>query len=294
MTALELVRFALYVDLGMAFGVPAAALLTQAQDRLAQLHLLMTVIVVVGLPLSCLGYALTVAEMAGTSLSDVDGQLALDLATGTSLGWAFLARITALLAASAYSLTRPAQAKWQIMPSGIALASLAWGGHAAAGEGMLALPRLAGDIVHIISAAIWLGALVLFLALVGRKQDAGDAGGRALVKFSGVGSVLVGLLAVTGVANLWFISPPTAWSELVSQAYGRLLAGKLVLFAGMLGLAALNRFVLVPRFTRANGSQEVGAWRSLLQLSLGVELAGAVVILTLVSRLGLIDPGFGG
>ena len=287
MTALELVRFALYADLGMAFGVPAAAVLTQAQGRLAQLRPFLTAIVLAGLPLSCLGYALTVAEMAGTSLSEVDRQLAVDLATGTSLGWAFLARITALLAASAWSLIGRSQTKWLAVSTGIALASLTWGGHAAAGEGLLAMPRLAGDIVHIIAASIWLGALVLFLAILGAKQ----AGCRALSRFSDIGSVLVGILAVTGLANLWSVVPPAAWRELLSHPYGVLLVGKLALFAGMLALASLNRFMLVPRLSSAQDPEVIDRWNSWLKVSIGVELAFAMMILVLVSRLGLSDPG---
>ena len=75
MTALELARFALYADLGMAFGVPAAAVLTGAQFALDRLRPLLVGAVVIGLPLSVVGYLLTVPKWPERAWSISTGSL---------------------------------------------------------------------------------------------------------------------------------------------------------------------------------------------------------------------------
>lgn len=285
MGLLELSRFALYADLGIAFGVPVAALLTQA--AVFPVRRLITGAVLAGLPLSIIVYLLTVAEMAGTGLTDLDWQLAGELVAGTAVGRAFLVRTSALVVMAALCLGSPARTGWQLAPGALALASLAWSGHAAAGEGAMALPRLAADVAHLLSAAIWFGALVLFFASL--RSPAADlkAAARPLERFAGLGSILVGLLVLTGLVNLGFIAPPDTWSGLLATTYGTLLAVKLGLFAAMLTLATLNRFVLVP------GLRGQGAASALtrLQLAIGTEFCAALAILFIVARLGLLDPG---
>lgn len=285
MSGLELARFALYVDLGTAFGVPAAALLTRVRDPAARS--LVTAANLVGLPLSVLAYLLTVAAMADSGLADLDWQLATELATTTSVGWAFVVRSAALVLALMLSLSAPALTRWRIFPSAMALASLAWSGHAAASEGALALPRLVADIVHLLAAAIWLGALVLFLALLRPSTRVPQAVAAPLERFAGVGSLLVALLVVTGLTNLWFLAPPESWFGLLNSAYGALLVVKLGLFAAMLVLAAVNRFVLVPVLA-ANASDRI---RGRLRLAIAAEFCAALAIFLVVARLGLLDPG---
>jgi len=291
MTALELARFALYADLGMAFGVPAAAVLTGAQFALDRLRPLLVGAVVIGLPLSVVGYLLTVAEMAGTGLVDIDRQLAVDLAIGTALGWSFLTRMAALVVSVGVCCSAPRRLILTILPLGIAAATLAWSGHAAASEGDLALMRIGGDIVHLLVASTWLGALVLFLALLSDPAGEPDFSGRVLARFAGIGTVLVVLLGVSGLSNLAFIAPLGTWKGLITTRYGQLLAIKLMLFLGMLILAGLNRLVFAPRLVSA--VDRSGTARSLrtIRLSIALEFCAALVILLLVSQLGLLDPG---
>jgi len=285
MSGLELARFALYADLGVAFGVPAAALLTRV--GVCPARWMVTAAILVGLPLSVIGYLLTVAEMAGSGLADLDWQLVRELATTTSVGWAFVARSAALVLALMLSLAAPARAGWRIFPSAMALASLAWSGHAAASEGALALPRLVADIVHLLAAAIWLGALVLFLALLRPSTRAPQAVAAPLERFARVGSVLVAILILTGLANFLFLAPIRAWGVNLSTDYGKLLGAKLAVFLGMLMLAALHRFVMVPRLLLDDSTDRP---RARLRGSILMELVAAFVILGIVARLGLLDP----
>lgn len=293
MTALELARFALYADLGVGFGVPAAAVLTQARSGVPALRPFLAGAAFVGLPLVVISYLLVVAEMAGTGLAGLDWQLAGDLAISTPIGWAFLVRFAALGLALALYLCAPGKVSWPLAASAIALASLAWSGHAAAGEGATGLLRLAGDIVHLLAAAIWVGALVLFLALLRRPLAASPDATLALTRFAGVGSVLVILLAVTGLTNLWFLAAPDTWSIVATSDYGQLLGIKLLLFTAMLALAGLNRFALVLRLTASADLRDRGRAIRALKLSIAAEFCAALAILLVVSRLGLLDPGMG-
>lgn len=291
MSALELARFALYADLGLAFGVPAAATLTGAVFALDRLKLFLLGALALGVPLALVGYLLTVAEMAETGLGDLDWQLVSDLATGSALGWAFLARIALLTIGFVIGVVWRDRFHWSAVPAGFALCTLAWSGHAAASEGALEMPRLAADFAHLLSASTWLGALVLFLAMLSRQSVAREDCARVLERFAGVGSLLVAVLVCTGVANLWFIASPGTWSGLATTIYGRVLAVKLGLFTTMLGLAALHRFVLVPKLARfeVGTGPRISIEKKLLA-SIGLECVTALGILVLVAKLGMLDP----
>lgn len=290
MMALELARFALYADFGVVFGVPAAAVLTQGKRGLATLHPLLVMAAIIGVPLSIALYLLTVAGMAGTSLRDLDWQLAGVLATGSELGWAFLVRTGALGAFAVIAMKAPHRTGWLIPLAAIALATLAWSSHAAASEGAVALARLGADILHLLAAALWIGALALFLAMLRNGTDAADDTATALARFGGIGSGVVAALGATGLANLWFLAQPDTWMELPASAYGQLLGAKLAIVILMLGLAGMNRFVLVPRLADASARQARSAAARALNISIAAEFALALAVLVVVSQLGLLDP----
>src|SRR3546814_8754495 len=72
---------------------------------------------------------------------------------------------------------------------GVALASCAWTGHAAGGEGLPGSLQRLSDIIHLLAAATWLGALACFLrACLARGRDSERI--RALVRFAGTGTVI--------------------------------------------------------------------------------------------------------
>lgn len=294
MSALELVRWALYADLGMVFGVPVAAVLVRADAALLTMRPILAMAVLLALPLAVLGFLLTVARMAGAGLADIDRTLLLGLTTETSLGWAFLVRIAALAFVTTALAWPPERLRYIAVPAAIALGSLAWSGHAAASEGAFAVVRIAGDIIHLLAASLWIGALALFLAML--WNDRGDESpptAAALSRFSGVGSILVAVLLVTGLGNLLFLAAPATWPALLDHPYGRLLLIKLCAFAGMLGLAAANRFRLVPRLNAAVGLRQAEWAVRTLRRSIAMETILAIGILLLVARLGLLDPSGG-
>jgi putative copper resistance protein D len=81
--------------------------------------------------------------------------------TGAGRAWAV--RPFALVAAIGVCQLRSAYPL--LGASGLAAATLTWGGHAAANAGVFGLAHLAADVTHILAAGIWVGALVTFFRL---------------------------------------------------------------------------------------------------------------------------------
>ena len=93
-----------------------------------------------------------------------------------------------------------------------------------------------------------------------------------------------------GTVNGWFLVGPGNIASLGQSTYGLLLIAKLLLFAGMLGLAALNRYRLTPALAQAIEEEDAPRAQALLRASLVVEGGLAIVILGLVAWLGTLSP----
>jgi copper transport protein len=105
------------------------------------------------------------------------------------------------------------------------------------------------DWLHLIAMALWVGGilgLVLTAPLVG---DLGVAArpvlGHLVARFSTIGLASVAILGVTGLYSSWL--HVGSLDALFGTDYGRALTGKLVLFAFLVALGALNRFWIGPR-----------------------------------------------
>lgn len=290
MSGIELARWALYFDLGVLFGLPAAAVLTRARLGPGPMRWALIGAAIVGLPLSLAGYLLTIAAMAGTAVRDLDWSLVVDLTTDSALGHAFLVRIAMVATALSILIVACNEGKLAAIPSAAALATLSWSGHAAAGEGSMFVPRLITDIAHLLAASTWVGALMLFINKLFMRTNSLPDVIQPLARFAGIGSAIVSVLMLTGLGNLWFAVKPTDWPHLAGTSYGYLLGAKLGLFAAMLAMAALNRFVLVPRLTGGGKTDISDATIMRLQISISAEFCIAIALLGLVSVLGMLDP----
>ena len=236
------------------------------------------------------------AMMTGALADALDPQALTMVATGTQFGVSVLSRATASLAVLALATILRSTSLWRAAAAlgAVALASFAWSGHGADGEGAAGLFRLAADIVHLLAAGVWLGALaaLLLLVLVARQAEAAGVRAlhRALEGFSGVGALVVATLVLTGLVNSWFLVGPDHVTAAVSTAWGVVLLAKLCVFALMLGLAALNRFVLTPRLKQALAGLDPASALAALRRSLVVESAAGLSVLVLVSWLGTLAP----
>jgi copper resistance protein D len=292
------VRFALYGVLGSLFGLSAFGLYglrTGERGKALALKPWLVALALIGFVFSAVQLALLAASMAGTPNWPVDRKVVGMLLSGSSLGAAWKARMAALLVAglAAVAAGRAASLGVVAVAAGVALSTLAWTGHGAAGEPGWA--HLIADLLHLLASGAWVGALLGLVLLVTRPAAQVDAAHltlthRALHGFGLVGTIVVGAIVVTGLINSWMLVGIGNVPDLGATLYGRLLIAKLVLFAAMLALASLNRFRLTPGFERSIAAADHARALGALRVSLAVETACAVVILALVGWLGTLEP----
>ena len=298
------VRLGLYLDLMLLFGLPMFGLYTlrgteRESGSVLRFRSVLASIALAGIGLSILGMMVLAASMGGVSVDQVDRATINMVISGTSIGTIWQVRVAALLLVLYFSIVgwrRPAFALGSLsFTAAIALATLAWTGHGAADEGLLGWVHLGADITHLLAAGIWVGALAALCLLIFRPADrmAVDhihLSHRALDGFARIGSIVVGLLILSGVVNSWILVGPSRLGSLFTSLYGALLTAKLLLFGAMLILAAANRFFLTPALAMAVKSGDAPAAIRSLRRSLIVESGCALAILTLVAWLGLLAP----
>lgn len=295
-------RFMLYVDLMLLFGVALFGLFSfKGQERLSGTVLpfrgLLTGTAGLGALLSFAGMVLMVRAMSGESdVAELRPHIEMMLLE-TEVGLAWAVRMIALAVAGLALMLNPRAPGISLViaatAGGIALASLAWSGHGAMDEGGRRFWHFAADILHLLAAGAWLGALLTFALMAQHRALQSQANirllARAVKRFELVGALIVALITVTGVVNYLFIVGPRLDEVLLSH-YGILLAIKVLLFAGMLVLAALNRFHLGPLLEQSLREGQYRVAAHALRRSVVVEMAAAVLIVGLVAWLGTLSP----
>ena len=243
---------------------------------------------------------LTAAAMGDQPAAQIFGDGVLwTVLSQTTFGRAWLVRLVLACALAATLPTllssRDHRSPWlEIIVALLAAAfagALAWSGHAAGGLGDEAFIHPVADVLHLIAAAAWVGALlpltVLFAAAA--ADDASLAMARtATTRFSILGIVSVGTLLVTGIVNTFYLvgSAPA----LLHTDYGRLLLIKIALFLLMVAIAAVNRFRLTPQLLQQGSIiASRDAFRQLRRNAAIEALAGAIVI-AIVAALGTMPP----
>lgn len=177
-----------------------------------------------------------------------------------------------------------------VLLGAVALGLVAGASHAAAVEPGTAA-AIAVDVAHLVAAGAWIGglpALALLLWLAGRAAGA-DARPYAVLaarRFSSVALALVAVLVASGVGSAWTHVGTVA--GLLGTPHGRLLLVKLVVFAAMLVLAALNRRAL-PAL--AGEATTVGrpAMRGLSRV-VAAEAGLGLVVLAVVAAMTVTPP----
>jgi putative copper resistance protein D len=297
------IRWALYLDLGLLFGIPLFALYAFGSDRRGFRYLPVAAIIrwlaLAGLVLTALGFALQTSAMAGVALTQLDEPTVNMVLKSSALGSSVILRAAVLLAilVATFVLSRRRHFGAAIMALGgaVCLATLPWSGHGAAGDATAGRIQLIGDIFHLLAAGAWLGAIVAFLIIVGGPRVPPDLtrltlAHRALEGFSGTGTILVGVLILTGLLNSFFLVGPDHVISLGNSLYGLLLVAKLGLFAAMIAMAALNRYRLTPALNRVLAEGGEGGAVGKLQASLLIEGSFALFIMGLVAWLGTLAP----
>jgi len=160
-------------------------------------------------------------------------------------------------------------------------------GHAVETGSWLSLPALL-QFVHISATALWIGTLATMIVFAARRASRLPAplDGRVLAavvnSFSPLALSSVVALFLTGCATSFMYLGSV--EALYGTAYGRVLLGKVLAFAGVVALGYWNWQRVRPQLEAAakDGS---GAARSLLLRTAGAELAIAVVVLALTAVL---------
>ncbi|MGH7125343.1 MAG: CopD family protein, partial [Stellaceae bacterium] len=213
----------------------------------------------------------------------------LDILGNTGFGRAWIVRLIVLVALLALTILPPTRLRLGLAAlTGLAAtATLAFAGHAAVADPV----GRSADMLHLVLAALWLGSLAPLAALLisaareKPRQSLADAR-TATRRFSALGIACVGGLIATGLISAWTLVGTIP--GLIGTPYGRLLCVKLLLFAGMVGIAAMNRQVLTPALEARNPNARNAARR--LARNALVETALGLLILLDVGALGISVP----
>jgi putative copper resistance protein D len=299
-------RFLHYAALMALFGVslfPLYAYPSRVGDppvRLDRwLQVTMTIAAFVALLSGIFWLLCTVANMADTLSAAFEWNELWSVLSETSFGevWAArLALIAVLLGVTGVrmaSVTRHSDRLTLVLCAGV-LASLAGVGHTQVNDdGMARLIHISADGAHLLAAGAWLGGLMPLAYILAKAcwppspHHSLDAS-NVLLRFSGMGYGAVAILIGSGLLNSWFLVG--SFANLAQTPYGQLLLVKLCLFAGMLALAALNRYWLLPSLIRENAIGQSAAWLVRLHRHILGEQALGLFVILIVSVLGTMQP----
>ena len=166
------------------------------------------------------------------------------------------------------------------------LATISMTSHAAATIG-IARYALVNDVVHLTAAAVWVGGLMQLIAntplfIHGISENARrDALWRLVRRFSVAAGLSVVVLIATGVYSAW--AQVTDFAAL-DTPYGGALMAKLLAFAVLLLIAAVNLIWIRPRL---RGSNTAARW---LRRTVVAEIALAVLVIFIVGFLTALEP----
>lgn len=245
--------------------------------------------------------ALVTVQMSGASLGEITASATATVLRSTVFGeaWSFRALMALMLALLWRALrSGPPQGPWlSLLSVGVAgglLAGLAWAGHANAEVGAPGSIHHASDAAHLLAAGVWLGGLAPLAALLrafGKPSTSREIDGCAAIaaRFGNWAALSVGVLVLTGIANAYYLI--RAPGALLATFYGNVLLVKLLLFALMLAVAAVNRSRLTPALlaNERDDDARADAVRKLRRNVWLEQALGAGVVL-LVAALGVTPP----
>src|SRR5262249_35467210 len=196
----------------------------------------------------------------GAMLAAADPENLLTVLRETSFGQVWVARLALGVVLLALIMGRSGEhyPDWTtVFLAGLLLASLALVGHTQTSHGALWVVHMSADGAHLLAAGAWLGGLLAlgYVLMLARRSPSAENTAHAvaaLVSFLGMGYAAVGVLIGSGLLNALVVVGPPA--RLLTTPYGQLLLVKVCLLAGMLVLAAQNRFRLVPALQRSKES----------------------------------------
>lgn len=147
---------------------------------------------------------------------------------------------------------------------------------------------IAADVVHLATAAIWVGGIVgigVLMTLLRRGSGSAADTAAVIARFSTWAGYSVAALGASGIAMAWAIH--REWARLFASDHGRALLVKLGLVAVALALAGWNRYRLVPL---VRGRQR-GTGLARLRRVVRVETAVLAAVIAVTGVLVNLPPG---
>ena len=223
----------------------------------------------VGLAVLALRFGIRAERISGMGLEAATDPTMLGFVWQSPLGAAALWR--GIGEAAILAVLLPGAGRWiALAGAGAVAVSYAQVGHSL-GEPRLALAGLL--VIHLLAAAFWIGALAPL-----RRAARGPEGAALLHHFGTIAAVAVALLVLAGAGLAWLLAG--SLPALLGTAYGWSLLAKVAVLAGLLGLAALNKWRLVPALASADPRAS-----SALRRSIAIEGAAVAVILLTTAAL---------
>jgi copper transport protein len=160
------------------------------------------------------------------------------------------------------------------------------------GHSTVASPKwlaVINDITHMAAASVWFAGIIsLAVALPDGWTGVDNTRkvellAQSVTRFSRVALIAIAVVAATGTLNSFL--HVHALSDLVETGYGRALAGKIILFFGILGLGGINHFFVRHRLERAVEQGTDTPARKLFRRAIALELAIALSLMGLTGIL---------
>ena len=234
-------KFLLYLGVITATGTVMATLMFKL-DRTRRLA---AIFAVLGLFATILSFSLRGANLTG-DLSGMTDPMMLSLLWTTPVGTALALRLIGLNLLLVGLFLGRIGAWVSVLGGIIALFSFTQIGHISSSESALMEVAL---ILHLLAVALWIGVLTPLYRLASsstRYASAADVGHQ----FGLVASVTVPVLIVVG--GYMGYQLVGSFTALIETGYGQALIIKILLFSGLLGLAAANKLWFVPALRLGN------------------------------------------
>jgi putative copper resistance protein D len=245
-------------------------------------------------------FLLQTAAISGLSLPEVAStEMLSTVLNETQFGLVSEIRIVlAVILAICLVYDQLAPARWMALASSVAfMGAIAWTGHAGSTAGQTGILHLAADVLHLLAAAAWVGGLFPLVLLLGAARGHEAAAWTSLSReaaqrFSMLGLVSVATLMASGIVNASILVG--SFHALLVDGYGQLLMLKIVVFAIMLGFAAVNRYWLTPRLDLPAKEQTRALVLQQLTRNSVVEIALGFAVFAIVGVLGTLHPAVHG
>jgi putative copper resistance protein D len=262
----------------------------QAERLYGQLRNTLLISAIMAFVSGVLWLSFTSASMSGNLAGSIDPGILLTVIGETDFGrvWVWRLALAALLVILFLPKRRNEYLAFaQIAGAALLLTTIAGTGHAGSDVSAMGTFHVAADSLHLLAAAVWLGALVpLAILLAGHRPADTPAKAEMLRRFSGMGTLGVAALVASGLVNTWFEVDSVV--ALVTTPYGRWLLIKIGLFLVMVSLAIANRFWLAPRLAEMPAVSATALGR--IRQHIAIEQTLGFLVLGAVALLGTLEP----